>query len=473
MTFKTIHRDSCNNLLALMAESASDTTNTTSDPTLNDDDDGFMIGMDDDHEYSDDEDDPDTSQIIDINNLGDEGLGNEKTEADDSSDSPVETSVSSDEDTPKTSSNAMQVDETPTSIVGLPSDFSDEKSPSKTGLEKTQKGFFSMNFPWRKKKDDSKRSDTARSSSPKKDPTNDTTPSPNAENLGKSAALAAAGIKLDDVDMEDATKTELSAVSESSAPQSPNNPKRVKSSPAMSTFDPTPEKKRVRFATTARLISIYPHKSLPPYLKRQIWWQRADYKNFKKTIDIITQELIQHVRDDIWFLSAQDTRFIAPSAKSEENEYGQKWWCQYGHSRRGLEHICSTAEGKYRQHNVAMSVACILAEQERQAIENKFDSKKLSMAAFRYTSFARDLARAVGRSDQEAVQVNFDTSKLKGFRYYMPSKYTDGFRDWVRRESQTSSTLNPIDNVDFEDEQEECVSELDSFSENLIECQQP
>lgn len=228
-------------------------------------------------------------------------------------------------------------------------------------------------------------------------------------------------------------------------------------------------RKHVTFSTTARLITIYPHKDLPPTLKRQIWWQRTDYKNFKKTIDIISRELLQHVSDDVWFLGAQDQRFVAPTERSEENQFGAKWWCQYGHSRRGLEHICSMAEGRYRQQNVERATTCTLIEQERQNLSERPDSRKLAMAAFRFTSFARDLARAVGKADAEAVRVNFEASKMKDFRHFMPSKYEKGFLDWdssLSREGLSPDTARDVFSARIDSLEDDPSSELDSFCDN-------
>ena len=239
-------------------------------------------------------------------------------------------------------------------------------------------------------------------------------------------------------------------------------------------------KKRVKFATKASLISIFPHKDLPYFLKKEIWWQRADYRSFRRTIEILSENLVTNVLDDVWLLNIHDQNCFDTFTKKkdwESNEIGAKWWCHYGHSRRGLEHICSTEQGKHRQQNVAMSIACTLAEQDRQSNLGKTDDRKLSMAAFRYTSFARDLARAVGRADAEAVQVDFDTAKMNGFQFYMPSKYhKDGMMAWAEKEKQvqlldlfTNQSRNlknhQRSSLNSSEDENEPMSELDSFTE--------
>lgn len=239
------------------------------------------------------------------------------------------------------------------------------------------------------------------------------------------------------------------------------------------------KKKQVKFATKASLISIFPHKDLPFFLKKEIWWQRADYRSFRRTIEILSENLVKNVQDDVWMLNMHDQNCFDSSTtkERENNEDGAKWWCNYGHSRRGLEHICSTEQGKHRQQNVAMSIACTLAEQDRQSNNGKRDDRKLSMAAFRYTSFARDLARAAGRADAEAVQVDFDSAKMKGFKFFMPSKYQQGgMMAWAEKEKQvqlldlfTNQSRNlkthQRSSSKLDEEENEPMSELDSFTE--------
>ena len=91
----------------------------------------------------------------------------------------------------------------------------------------------------------------------------------------------------------------------------------------------------------------------------------------------------------------------------EGDDYGSKWWCKFGHSRRGLEHIASMEEGRHRQRNVNSAIRHILDEQRSQRLNHRKDSVKLARVALQYTSWARDLALAAGASDAEAVRTNF------------------------------------------------------------------
>lgn len=221
--------------------------------------------------------------------------------------------------------------------------------------------------------------------------------------------------------------------------------------------------KKVRFSSQQRVKLVASKKSLPKRFKEQIWWNREDYVDFKKTIGIISQDLPENICTDSWFLGAQDTRFRTPHEKSIENEHGKKWWCQYGHSRRGLEQLVASHEGKCRQDSVSRSFALVMCEQTRQVLQEKRDQRKLSMAAKRYTSFARDLALASGRADRDAVKFDFDLKKMKTYHYYLPSKYLHD--EFFRCYFGVPETLeNGNTDVSQTTAEEDHCSEFDLFS---------
>ena len=87
---------------------------------------------------------------------------------------------------------------------------------------------------------------------------------------------------------------------------------------------------------------------------------------------------------------------------------GNKWWCKFGHSRRGLEHIASSDEGKARQQSVLLAVRMVMEEQKRQRASRTKDPNKLRNVSMQYTSWARDLALAGGAADAEAVASGFN-----------------------------------------------------------------
>jgi hypothetical protein len=104
----------------------------------------------------------------------------------------------------------------------------------------------------------------------------------------------------------------------------------------------------------------------------------------------------------------------------EDDDVGHKWWCKFGHSRRGLEHIVSVEEGRQRQKLVNASITAVLEEQRRQRLSRR-DPNKIASISMQYTSWAKDLARAAGEADAEAVRSNFH-AKAKGRLSYLSSR---------------------------------------------------
>lgn len=55
-----------------------------------------------------------------------------------------------------------------------------------------------------------------------------------------------------------------------------------------------------------------------------------------------------------------------------DEEGNRKWWCEYGHSRRGLEHISDGPEkgkgGQRRQNEVNRSIKAVLDEQGKKVL---------------------------------------------------------------------------------------------------------
>eukprot|EP00578_Thalassiosira_sp_NH16_P028917 CAMPEP_0181094550 /NCGR_PEP_ID=MMETSP1071-20121207/10050_1 /TAXON_ID=35127 /ORGANISM="Thalassiosira sp., Strain NH16" /LENGTH=731 /DNA_ID=CAMNT_0023176881 /DNA_START=265 /DNA_END=2459 /DNA_ORIENTATION=- len=207
--------------------------------------------------------------------------------------------------------------------------------------------------------------------------------------------------------------------------------------------------KGIKFNPMARVLTIPSRRDIPLHQKAQIWWQRCDYDEFKKTGRIISKAM-ECGGSEIWLASSnawgnrasraqsawENSRSMSERSVSEraydkalskyvkhgkkddeENSgdegnsgenYGNKWWCKFGHSRRGLEHVASSSEGKARQQSVLLATRMVLEEQKRQRANRTKDPNKLRSVAYQYTSWARDLARAAGGADEEAVAKNFD-----------------------------------------------------------------
>ncbi|KAL9188173.1 hypothetical protein ACHAXT_006551 [Thalassiosira profunda] len=206
--------------------------------------------------------------------------------------------------------------------------------------------------------------------------------------------------------------------------------------------DGTEEVKSINFNPMARVLTIPSRKDIPLHQKAQVWWQKCDYDEFKKTGRIISKAM-ECGGSEIWLASSNawgskasrsrkiDTDLTASenaSDRSHSEEYrkalskyvteerkdgdaegdSNKWWCKFGHSRRGLEHVASSSEGRARQQSVLMAIRMVLEEQKRQRASRTKDPNKLRNVCMQYTSWARDLALAAGAADAEAVASNFD-----------------------------------------------------------------
>ena len=231
---------------------------------------------------------------------------------------------------------------------------------------------------------------------------------------------------------------------------------------------PIPEPKRVSnraknsisFAPMARVVTVASRRDLTYITKTQIWWQKTDYEDFKKTGRIIAMAMLaggseiwlksndawerrkaQQKKDQLTNDGGKDdglgddekeyARALrqyggtgqkpgeAPRQETEREAFRSKWWCKFGHSRRGLEHIASVEEGRQRQRNVSTAIRAIVDEQRRQRMYGSRDPVKLSRVAFSYTSWARDLALAAAAADAEVVKSNFNATAKSRTHYLL------------------------------------------------------
>lgn len=184
------------------------------------------------------------------------------------------------------------------------------------------------------------------------------------------------------------------------------------------------------FAPMARVVTVKSKNDMTEQDKGDIWWQRPDYDEFRKTGRIITKAMLQG-GSEIWLAS---TKSSVPNTDSDKKDSGQKgkkrsgletisvagdkWWHKFGHSRRGLEHVVSMDEGRERQQNVRHAIRSVLDEQNRQKMYKREDAEKLRVVSLNFTSWARDLALAAGHSDADAVECDFDKER-KSREFYL------------------------------------------------------
>mmetsp|Transcript_38755 Transcript_38755/g.83488 ORF Transcript_38755/g.83488 Transcript_38755/m.83488 type:complete len:687 (-) Transcript_38755:194-2254(-) len=211
------------------------------------------------------------------------------------------------------------------------------------------------------------------------------------------------------------------------------------------TSDPVSSGKAINFNPMARVLSISSRKDIPFHQKAQVWWQKSDYDEFKKTGRIISKAM-ECGGSEIWLASSNAwgnraaqsqkmkikeessgaqvkygdseeynkalAKYVTKEDKKDDesgsNSTDEKWWCKFGHSRRGLEHIASSMEGRARQQAVMLAIRMVMEEQKRQRITRTKDPNKLRNVALQYTSWARDLSLAAGAADEEAVASGFN-----------------------------------------------------------------
>lgn len=197
-------------------------------------------------------------------------------------------------------------------------------------------------------------------------------------------------------------------------------------------------RKKVTFSAMARVKPVLARADMTFYQKSLVWWQRNDYDDFKKTGRIIAKAMLQG-GSEIWLQTnnawgrkqSQNSSSSTKNSpehvsglkkygvniqndeeeKSAGDSYGDKWWCKFGHSRRGLEHVVSIAEGRQRQKLVNASISAVVDEQRRQRMMRK-DHKKIASISMQYTSWAKDLALAAGAADAETVRSNFHSKAM-------------------------------------------------------------
>jgi hypothetical protein len=191
----------------------------------------------------------------------------------------------------------------------------------------------------------------------------------------------------------------------------------------------------VEFSPMARVMSIQSSQTMTPVEKASVWWERQDYADFKKTARLVAKAMLQG-GSEVWLMtnpswksskgrgdsnsSSSCNRWGEPSEEQKEEPIGDKWWCKFGHSRRGLEHIASPEEGKERQRNVLQSKLAVIQEQKRQQRSHLWmDADRIRQVYVRYNSWSRELCLAAGASDAEAVRSNFrDQGRSRAFYLY-------------------------------------------------------
>uniref|UniRef100_A0A7S1FTU5 Uncharacterized protein n=1 Tax=Corethron hystrix TaxID=216773 RepID=A0A7S1FTU5_9STRA len=78
------------------------------------------------------------------------------------------------------------------------------------------------------------------------------------------------------------------------------------------------------------------------------------------------------------------------------------WWCRFGHSRRGLEHL--TPDDRDRPRTAEDRTAAVLREQFRLRTAGSVDPGQLAQVARWHSKPDRDCARRAGMEDAQVAR---------------------------------------------------------------------
>lgn len=168
--------------------------------------------------------------------------------------------------------------------------------------------------------------------------------------------------------------------------------------------------KQVKFTVEAKICPSPSPYTTPTLRRDEIWWQVKEINEFRKAARIITKTSLT-CKNRTWLSQSNSEQNKENQShhkeKLSDDEDVSKWWCRYGHSRRGLEHLCNIEEGKSRQKNAKVATQAVIEEQELQRMAGEIDNTQIASVSRLHTSWARDLAYAAALADQEAVLNGF------------------------------------------------------------------
>ena len=157
----------------------------------------------------------------------------------------------------------------------------------------------------------------------------------------------------------------------------------VDTSYSLTSVTSTKTPKNLRWASMARVTNVPSRHDFSLMERTSVWWQRKDYDEFKKAGRIITKALVEG-GSEIWLKSSASVKNVL-NKTGFDDDHGDSWWCKFGHSRRGLEHITDIEQGKRRQKNVVQSIQTVINEQRKQKIMDREDPFKLATVAYTFT----------------------------------------------------------------------------------------
>mmetsp|Transcript_46457 Transcript_46457/g.90731 ORF Transcript_46457/g.90731 Transcript_46457/m.90731 type:complete len:325 (+) Transcript_46457:97-1071(+) len=161
---------------------------------------------------------------------------------------------------------------------------------------------------------------------------------------------------------------------------------------------------------------------------RALWWEPEDYALFRDACTILARTEAPDRSSDAEAHtvllagtttardSGEDGCCATAASVSWEDEHDSRsvddgddkgWWCEFGHSRRGLEEITQIKAGRKRMVATTMAKTTMLGEQMRIKRESTMApadlERRLACVITHRTGKARDAARQRGLEDADAA----------------------------------------------------------------------
>ena len=118
-------------------------------------------------------------------------------------------------------------------------------------------------------------------------------------------------------------------------------------------------------------------------MRKDVWWKDEDYRTFRETGLLLarpTSKGCGWMKQEHELTGGGNNPDGSTVHESRGLDHGRisngratedcitkgKWWCSYGHSRRGLEHVSNPESGYARHEAVRGHIEGVIREQERQ-----------------------------------------------------------------------------------------------------------
>lgn len=185
-------------------------------------------------------------------------------------------------------------------------------------------------------------------------------------------------------------------------------------------------KKRVGFSPPEVVEFVATRSEMSNDELSSIWWHQDDIEEFlqsalKNSTDAMKHKLLMDGLDRALQNSRQQQAHKLPRDDEKVDEYlrnvsedrGLTLWCRYGHSRRGLERICS------RLHFESRAYAADKARAEVVRLsKTTFEHDELCQVSERCTLSAKVFARMIAEADAVAARTvdSFDSEEAQSLK---------------------------------------------------------